>query len=98
MRDVIDILVLGFTINAAALLMPTLWAVFQWQGYSTASFYSAITGLIVVVSCKSFEPQLPDHPFFADPLWPGLTSSIIVFVALHLLIRTKDMPSSGKPA
>ena len=98
MRDVIDILVLGFTINAAALLMPTLWAVFQWQGYSTASFYSAVTGLVVVVSCKFFEPQLPDHPFFADPLWPGLTSSIIVFVALHLLIRTKDMPSSGKPA
>ena len=68
-RDVIDILVLGFTINAAHLL-PTLWAVFQWRGYSTASFYSAITGLLVVVGCKFFEPQLPDHPF-ADPLWPG---------------------------
>ena len=98
MRDVIDILVLGFTINAAALLMPTLWAVFQWQGYSTASFYSAITGLIVVVSCKFFEPQLPDHPFFADPLWPGLSSAMIIFVTLHGLLRSKHVSSSTKPA
>ena len=97
MRDVIDILVLGFTINAAALLLPTLWAVFQWQGYSTASFYSAITGLVVVVCCKFLEPQLPDHPFFADPLWPGLSSAMIIFITLHLLIRTKQAPSSGTP-
>ena len=97
MRDVIDILVLGFTINAAALLLPTLWAVFQWRGYSTASFYSAITGLLVVVGCKFFEPQLPDHPFFADPLWPGLSSAMIIFITLHLLIRTKQAPSSGTP-
>ena len=88
MRDVIDILVLGFTINAAALYYRR-WAVFQWRGYSTASFYSAVTGLLVVVSCKFFEPQLPDHPFFADPLWPGLSSAMIIFITLHLLLRGK---------
>ena len=98
MRDVIDILVLGFTINAAALLLPTLWAVFQWQGYSTASFYSAITGLAVVVSCKFFEQQLPDHPFFADPLWPGLSSAMIIFITLHFLLRARHAPSSARPA
>ena len=96
MRDVIDILVLGFTINAAALLLPTLWAVFQWRGYSTASFYSAITGLVVVVCCKFFEPQLPDHPFFADPLWPGLSSAMIIFITLHLLDSRQTGSFIGK--
>lgn len=95
MRDVIELLVLGFTMNAAALLLPTVWAVYQWRGNATASFYSAMVGLSVVIVCHFAADLLPQHPFFADPLWPGLSSACVIF--LGLLWFGADSPS-GEPS
>jgi len=96
MRDVIDLLVLGFTINAAALLLPTFWAVYRWRGDATASFYSAMTGLMAVLVCRFAVDHLPKHPFFEDPLWPGLVSASLVYLGI-LLVRHRLPLRSTSP-
>ena len=95
MRDVIDLLVLGFTMNAAALLLPTIWAVYQWRGDATASFYSAMTGLMTVLVCHFAMEALPMHPFFEDPLWPGLVSASLVYLGILLLRQRPTLGSAS---
>ena len=95
MRDVIDLLVLGFTMNAAALLLPTIWAVYQWRGDATASFYSAMAGLLTVLVCHFSIEALPMHPFFEDPLWPGLVSASLVYLGILLLRQRPTLGSAS---
>ncbi len=82
MQDVIDILLVAFTVNSAGLFVPTVAMVYASSVSETAAFWSITLALVVVLTLYvgSF---LTDLELFAlDPLWPGLGVSIAVFAAL----------------
>ena len=90
MQDVIDILLVAFTVNSAALFLPTIAMVYMSGVSKGAAFWSITLSLIAVLTLYigSFLSDL--HVFSIDPLWPGLTVSIVVFVALNM----KEMKSA----
>ena len=83
MQDIIDILQLGFTINGAALFLPTVVALF-WRRHAdpAAAFWSILLSLSVVLLWRFGMPEGASGVFAADPLWPGLAVSFVVFVLL----------------
>ncbi len=87
MEDVIDILLFAFTVNSAALFVPTIAMVYMSRVSKGAAFWSITLSLITVLTLYvgSFVSDL--DVFSIDPLWPGLVVSIVVFGAL----RAKEM-------
>ena len=84
MQDVIDILLVAFTVNSAALFIPTVAMVYMSAVSKAAAFWSITLSLIAVLTLYvgSFLSDL--EVFSIDPLWPGLAVSIVVFVALSM--------------
>lgn len=85
MQDVLDTLLLAFTLNSAALFLPTIAAVYWRRVDSSAAFWSISLSFSVIILwylAKSFELA---SFFKIDPLWPGLAVSIVAFVSLTLL-------------
>ncbi len=82
LQDVIDILLIGFTINGAALVIPTVAALSCQYTDATAAFWSMVVGLLTVL-CWQVINQTSLFDYNLDPLWPGLTAAFIVFVLGH---------------
>ena len=84
MQDVIEILLFAFTVNSAALFIPTVAMVYLSRVSKGAAFWSIALSLISVLTLYigSFVSEL--EVFSIDPLWPGLAVSIVVFVALSM--------------
>ncbi|MGH8196614.1 MAG: sodium:solute symporter family protein [Steroidobacteraceae bacterium] len=82
MRDIIDILQLGFTINSAALFLPTIAAIYWDRVPATAAFWSSSTSLATVIGWRIAADAGLGGPFVIDPLWPGLLVSAIVLLTL----------------
>ena len=84
MQDVIDILLFAFTVNSAALFVPTLAMVYMSDVSKGAAFWSITLSLISVLTLYigSFVSDL--EMFSVDPLWPGLAVCIVVFAALNM--------------
>ncbi len=82
MQDVIEILLFAFTVNSAALFIPTIAMVYMSAVSKDAAFWSMTLSLITVLTLYigSFLSDL--DVFSIDPLWPGLAVSIVVFAAL----------------
>jgi SSS family solute:Na+ symporter len=76
MRDIIDILQFGFTINSAGLFLPTLAALYLGRVTERAAFWSTAASLVTVILWRvsGFEA--------IDPLWPGLLVSAVLLAAL----------------
>lgn len=89
MRNVLDILLLAFTLNSAALILPTVAAVYAWKVDSFTAFWSICLSFGTVLCwyvCAAFELA----PFFSlAPLWPGLVVASISFVAIGALRRDR---------
>jgi SSS family solute:Na+ symporter len=83
MRDIIDILQLGFTINSAALFLPTMAAIYWDRLSAGAAFWSSSTSLATVIGWRLAADAGAGGVFAIDPLWPGLLVSIVVLVAMH---------------
>ena len=84
MQDVIGILLVAFTVNSAALFIPTVAMVYMSTVSKGAAFWSITLSLITVLTLY-IGAFLSDLGVFArDPLWPGLAVSIVVFVALSM--------------
>ncbi len=83
MQDIIAVLQLGFTINGAALFLPTIVALF-WRRYAdpAAAFWSICLSLGIVLLWRFGIPEGSGGLFAFDPLWPGLAVSVAVFVTL----------------
>ena len=83
MQDVIDILLVAFTVNSAGLFIPTVAMVYMTAVDKAAAFWSITLALIVVLTLYigSFVSEL--DIFSTDPLWPGLTVSVVVFFGLN---------------
>ena len=97
MQDIIDILLMAFTINSAALFVPTIAMVTTKGNNSSAAFWSILLALTTVITWY-IASWLDLAPLFGlDPLWPGLLVSFCVFTALHLVPdRPIPLPNATK--
>ncbi len=84
MQDVVGILLLAFTINAAALFVPTIAMVTLKNINTNAAFWSITLALITVVGWYIASLMNLAPVFQNDPLWPGLVVSIVVFSGITL--------------
>jgi SSS family solute:Na+ symporter len=85
MQDIIGILLMAFTINSAALFVPTIAMVTSRGSSKPAAFWSIVLALVTVIAWYTAS-SLDLAPVFAlDPLWPGLFVSLIVFTTLNFL-------------
>ena len=89
MQDIISILLLAFTINSAALFIPTLAMLALKSANKAAAFWSISLSLATVVAWYAASTLELAPIFSLDPLWPGLTVSIAVFSILSLTARSK---------
>jgi SSS family solute:Na+ symporter len=87
MRDVVDILLLAFTINAAALFVPTIAMVTMKTVNTAAAFWSISLALVTVVAWYLASVAKLAPVFQNDPLWPGLFVSVLVFFGISLIAR-----------
>jgi SSS family solute:Na+ symporter len=85
MRDIIDILQLGFTINAAGLFLPTVAAIYWDRVPASAAFWSIGASLVTVVGWRIAADAGAGGMFAIDPLWPGLAVSVVLLAGLTLL-------------
>jgi SSS family solute:Na+ symporter len=85
MRDIIDILQLGFTINAAGLFLPTVAAIYWDRVPASAAFWSIGASLVTVVGWRIAADAGAGGIFAIDPLWPGLAVSVVLLAGLTLL-------------
>ena len=83
MQDVIDILLIGFTVNGAALVIPTIAAIYWRHTDSNPAFWSMLAGLTTVLGWHGMRLITTDAVFTIDPLWPGLFAATTVFVIGH---------------
>lgn len=82
MRDIIDILQLGFTINSAALFLPTIAAIYWDRVPAGAAFWSIGAALATVIVWRVAADAGAGGLFTIDPLWPGLLVSVVLLLAL----------------
>jgi SSS family solute:Na+ symporter len=87
MQDIVGILLLAFTVNAAALFVPTIAMVFLKNVNTDAAFWSISLALLTVVAWYGASVMTVAPVFKNDPLWPGLMVSIFVFSAASLIGR-----------
>ncbi len=84
MQDIIGILLLAFTVNAAALFVPTIAMVTLKSVNTDAAFWSISFALFTVVAWYGASVMKLAPVFQCDPLWPGLVVSIVIFSAISL--------------
>lgn len=90
MQDVVDILLVAFTINAAGLFVPTIAMVYGKRVNSAAAFWSIALTLVTVITWYVAAAMNVAPIFELDPLWPGLLISIVSFFGISLAAgRTK---------
>jgi len=82
MRDIIDILQLGFTINAAGLFLPTVLALYTKRVPPSAAFWSTVASLTTVIGWRIAADAGAAGIFALDPLWPGLAVSALLIFGL----------------
>ncbi len=95
MRDIIDILQLGFTINAAGLFLPTIAALYGWRVPASAAFWSIGASLATVIGWRVAADAGAGGVFTLDPLWPGLAVSMVLLTTLTLAARTRTAASAA---
>lgn len=87
MQDVINILLVAFTINSAALFLPSIAMVYFKRVSKAAAFWSTSCSLAIVIAWYALS-QFSDLPVFQlSPLWPGLLVSFLVFTLISFTDR-----------
>jgi SSS family solute:Na+ symporter len=87
MQDIVGILVLAYTVNAAALFVPTIAMMILKKVSTGAGFWSISLALFTVVAWYGASVMNVAAVFQYDPLWPGLVVSMVVFFAISLTGR-----------
>lgn len=90
MQDIIGILLLGFTINGAALFLPTMIGMYAKRVDTSAAFWSILLSLITVIGWKLAAQAGAGGIFQLEPLWPGLAVSVLVYFLVYWLKWTHD--------
>jgi len=86
MQDVVGILLLAFTVNAAALFVPTIAMVTMNTVNTDAAFWSISLALVTVIAWYGASVANLAPVFQNDPLWPGLLVSVVVFCGISLIV------------
>jgi len=94
MRDIVSILLVAFTINAAALFVPTIAMVSSRPINSAAAFWSISLALLTVIGWYVASAMQLAPVFSIDPLWPGLVVSVVVFTGITRLAGTQALMES----
>ena len=89
MQDVINILIIAFTINSAALFVPTIAIVVQDKVNNDAAFWSITLSLITVIGWYVASTLELASVFTIDPVWPGLLVSFVIFTGIGLIASVK---------
>ena len=87
MDDIINILLLAFTINSAGLFLPTVVGLFWKRASSKAAVGSIVTALVIVMVWFVLGEAGAGGIFTLDPLWPGFLGSAVVFFAISFFDR-----------
>jgi SSS family solute:Na+ symporter len=87
MQDIINVLLLGFTINGAALFLPTMIAMYRGDGDASAAFWSILASLVTVVGWKIASELNVAGAMDIEPLWPGLAVSFLVYTGVAMVRR-----------
>jgi len=82
MQSVLDILLLAFTLNSAALFLPTVVALAGRKVHSSAAFWSIFLSFSTVIVWYVGGSLEWGGWFGIDALWPGLLVSVLTFTAL----------------
>jgi SSS family solute:Na+ symporter len=89
MRDIVDILLVAFTINSAALFLPSVAMVYLKQVDKNAAFWSITCSLVTVLSWYVLGNLEASEIFSVNPLWPGLIVSVALFSLLTFVGRAR---------
>jgi SSS family solute:Na+ symporter len=89
MQDIVGILLVAFTINAATLFVPTIAMVTMKNVDTTAAFWSITLALLTVLIGYSAASLNIALLFTVDPLWPGLAVSVLSFVSISCFSAAK---------
>lgn len=84
MQDIIGILLVAFTINSAALCVPTVAMFVQDSVNKAAAFWSITLSLATVIGWYIASLLDLASIFSIDALWPGLTVSLFVFIGISV--------------
>lgn len=94
MHDVVNILIVGFTINSAALFIPSVLMVLGKKTSANAAFWSITLSLATVLIWMAVSklPPQPEFPLLQimssiDPLWPGLAVSALILALMNIVAR-----------
>lgn len=79
MQDIVSILLVAFTINSAALFIPTIAMVGFKKVNTAAAFWSMTLALVTVIGWYVASAMSLAEVFTLDPLWPGLIVSATSF-------------------
>jgi len=90
MQDVINILLVAFTINSAALFLPTVAMVYFKRVSKPAAFWSTSCALATVTGWYAMSRISDAALFKLDPLWPGLFVSFLLFTAISIADRERQ--------
>jgi len=90
MRDIIDIILVAFTINSAALFVPTMAMFYMKNPGRRAAFWSMLCSLLVVLAWYAGSEVELAAIFRLDPLWPGLAVSIGLFAVINAVERRRS--------
>lgn len=88
--DIVDLLLLALTFQAASLFFPTVFGVLWKKPTKKAAFVSMCVSLVVVFIWLLGEGMGWGKIFEVDALWPGLISSGIVFFAITLVDKPTE--------
>ncbi len=94
MQDVVEILLVAFTINAAGLFIPTIAMVAMKNIDTNAAFWSIALALLVVIGWYAAAAMDFGTVFEIDPLWPGLFVSAVTFFGIGLVSNSEKRLAS----
>ena len=90
MQDIIDALMLGFTLTSASLILPTFLALFSDRRNPAAAFWSSVLALLAVIVWYVASEHGLGGVFSLNPLWAGLFTSFGVYGLLEASGRVAD--------
>lgn len=89
MQDVMDALLIAFTINSAGLFLPTV-GMFWKKSNSKAMVISSSASLAVVLIWFIAGKLGAGGIFAIDALWPGFITSVVLYFPLCLLLKPSN--------
>ena len=83
-QDIMNILLITFTINSAGLFLPTVCGFFWKRSCSAGAFVSMVSATVIAIIWYAGEKLTPFTVFKTDALWPAFGISAVLYFAVCL--------------